>query len=322
MWQDKEVEKVNYIVQVDKLNFEYPTHRALIDVSFRIKENSITALVGPNGAGKTTLLKCLAALYRPFSGSIIIDGVDVIKDPRAGHEVVGFQSDFFGLYYSLTVRQSLQYFAEAYGMDKSEISDRIQHILGRLLLLDKADSKVITLSRGMRQRMAIAQSIIHQPKLLMLDEPASGLDPEKRHQLAELFKELNAQGMSLIVSSHILAELDEYASNLIILNNGEILEGKDRTAQPQDDTAIDIAINIAHEITLHEMGIIKDVCNKNPLVLNHNIVNNVLIIRFKGDLNDRHLLLKSLVNNSIAITEFKLKEEKLQDEYIELINKK
>lgn len=211
------------MIEVRNLVFEYPGQRAIDDVSFFIERDSVTALVGPNGAGKTTLMRCLCGLERPLSGAILIDGIDVIENPRRSHERIGYLSDFFGLYDNLLVRQCLRYAAEANGVT-SALEESISRTAERLHLSDRLSQRVGELSRGLRQRVAIGQAMIHNPRVLVLDEPASGLDPEARHDLAELFKTLRGSGMTLLVSSHILAELEAYASEMLVIRAGRIIE--------------------------------------------------------------------------------------------------
>jgi ABC-2 type transport system ATP-binding protein len=215
---------VHRVIAVENLTFDYPGTRALDAVNVRIDPGSITALVGPNGAGKTTLLRCIAALERPLTGSITVDGIDVIEYPRACHRRIGFLSDAFGLYADLTVRQCLRYVAGANLLPAERIGSAIDSVAGALAIGDRLDQRAGTLSRGLRQRVAIAQAIIHAPKLLILDEPASGLDPEARHELARLFRGLRGPGMTLVVSSHILAELEEYCTHMLVLRGGRVIE--------------------------------------------------------------------------------------------------
>ena len=195
------------IARVAGLRFEYPGVRALDDVTFSLARGSVTALVGPNGAGKSTLLRCMAGLDAPVVGAIRIDGVDVLESPREAHRKLGYLSDFFGVYAALTVRQCLAHAAAIHG-DRDAPLD-VERTAARLGLADRLDAAAGTLSRGLRQRLAIGQAIIHSPRLLLLDEPAAGLDPEARAALAALFRDLRSDGMTLVVSSHILSELEE-----------------------------------------------------------------------------------------------------------------
>jgi ABC-2 type transport system ATP-binding protein len=212
------------MIEAHHVTFEYPGVRALDDVGFSLPPRSITALVGPNGAGKTTLLRCLAALEEPLAGEIRVDGVDVRRNPRLCHQRIGYLSDFFGLYDELTARRCLLYAAGARGIPPPERDAAVARAAARLDLAALLDARTGELSRGQRQRVAIAQAILHEPRVLLLDEPAAGLDPDARHALSALFRALEAQGMTLLVSSHILAELDEYCSHILILRQGRIVE--------------------------------------------------------------------------------------------------
>ena len=213
-------------IEVSGLLFEYPGVRALDDVSFSVAESSVTALVGPNGAGKTTLLRCLAGLEEPLLGSIHVAGVDVLEEPRAVHRRIGYLSDFYGLYDALTVRQCFAHAAASHGVADGALEAAVVRTAERLGLGELLARRAAELSRGQRQRVAIGQALIHDPQVLMLDEPASGLDPEARHSLAVLFTRLAGEGMTLLVSSHILAELDEYSTHMLVMRQGRIIESK------------------------------------------------------------------------------------------------
>ena len=213
-------------IEVSGLLFEYPGVRALDDVSFSVAEGSVTALVGPNGAGKTTLLRCLAGLEEPLLGRIHVAGVDVLEEPRAVHRRIGYLSDFYGLYDALTVRQCFAHAAASHGVSDGALEAAVARTAERLGLGELVARRAAELSRGQRQRVAIGQALIHDPQVLMLDEPASGLDPEARHSLAVLFTRLAGEGMTLLVSSHILAELDEYSTHMLVMRQGRIIESK------------------------------------------------------------------------------------------------
>lgn len=210
------------MIHVKDVVFDYLGHRALHGVSVDIPAGTVTALVGPNGAGKSTLMRCMAGLDLPLSGQIVVDGIDVQEHPRLAHTRLGYLSDFFGLYQDLTVAQCLSYAAAAQGMPAAQIAPRVQEVAGFLNLQNKLSSLAGRLSRGQRQRVAIGQAMVHQPKVLLLDEPASGLDPEARADLSHLFRALQAQGMTLVVSSHILSELDEYCTHILSIREGRV----------------------------------------------------------------------------------------------------
>jgi ABC-2 type transport system ATP-binding protein len=212
------------MIEVSGVSYEYPGKRALDAVSFALPARSITALVGPNGAGKTTLLRCLAGLDEPYSGAIRIAGIDLAQQPREAHRRIGFLPDHFGLYAELSARQCLHYAGRSRGLDGAALEQRLREVVGQVGLADRLQEKAGALSRGQRQRLAIAQAIIHAPQLLLLDEPASGLDPESRAGLSGLMRALSAGGMTLVVSSHILAELEEYCTGMLILQDGRMVE--------------------------------------------------------------------------------------------------
>ncbi|MCI5116498.1 MAG: ABC transporter ATP-binding protein [Candidatus Electrothrix sp. AW2] len=302
------------MITVERLTYEYPETKALDDISFTVQEGAITALVGPNGAGKTTLLKCIAGLVKPYSGSISVHGINVLEEPRKSHEIMGFLTDFFGLYDALTVSQSLEYFALAQKLDKSIVKERAAEVAGLLNLTDKLHSRASSLSRGMRQRLAIGQAMVHYPKVLLLDEPSSGLDPEARMSLAELFLHLNAErNMTIIVSSHILAELDQYAKDLLILKNGRILDHTAVTNLSGNKRKVMIRCNggeqriaaIVQE--LETMDTISHVSHNTPY----------LCLDFSGKDSELSELLHSLINKGIPVVEFFIKREGMQEQYLE-----
>ncbi len=297
------------LVTVENLIFEYTGFRALNNVSFSIAAGSITALVGPNGAGKTTLMRCLAGLEQPLEGTIALDGIDVLEEPRLCHRKVGYLSDFFGLYDRLTVEQCLHFVARAQGIEAADCPAAIKLASQRLQISDRLNATPMQLSRGLRQRVAIAQAIIHQPKLVLLDEPASGLDPEARHALAELFLELQRQGMTLLVSSHILAELEAYSSNMLILRNGQVIENI--------SIAQNNAINKTFRIRfVHPVPELAMLLGNFPYLSHIAIQNEQVQFQLTGDEQVQHQLLKDLFAHNLPICEFSPVLTNLQDAYL------
>jgi len=214
------------MIEVRDLVYEYPNKRALDGVSLSVAPQTITALVGPNGAGKTTLLRCLAALEPPYAGTVTIDGLDTRDAPRQIHERLGYLPDFYGLYDELTVRRVLTYAAWSHGLAPALANAAVEKAAARVTLADRLETKAGELSRGLRQRLAIGQAIVHEPKVVLLDEPAAGLDPQARRDLSTLLLQLRDAGMTLVVSSHILAELEDYCSTMIIVDDGRVVGGK------------------------------------------------------------------------------------------------
>lgn len=230
------------MIRLESLSFDYPGVRALDGVSAEMPAGTITALVGPNGAGKSTLMRCIAGLDLPVEGRVVLDGIHVAENPRAARARLGFLPDLFGLYDRLSVRRCLAWAGASRGLAWDEARARIPDLATRLGIADLLDRRAGELSRGQRQRVAIGQAIVHEPDYLVLDEPASGLDPEARIALAGLLKALSADGMTLLVSSHILAELAEYATHLMILEAGRVL-----SCGPLAASARRIAVALAAE---------------------------------------------------------------------------
>jgi ABC-2 type transport system ATP-binding protein len=231
------------MIEVSELVYEYPSTRALKGVSLNVAAKTITALVGPNGAGKTTLLRCLAALDSPYSGKVAIDGLDTAKSPREIHARLGYLPDFYGLYDQLSVRRCLTYAAASRGLAPALIPAAVERAAARVGLVDRLESKAEELSRGLRQRLAIGQAIVHEPQVLLLDEPAAGLDPQARRDLSALLVALREQGMTLVVSSHILAELEDYCTAMIIMEGGLVVGGN--ALKVRDDERPRYALEIA-----------------------------------------------------------------------------
>jgi ABC-2 type transport system ATP-binding protein len=201
----------------------FDTKPAVRDVDLYVSHGEICGLIGPNGAGKTTLLKMLAGLLRPTSGKIEVDRIEVGAEPKLLHEIVGYVPDTFGLYDELSVRQFLEYFARAHGVASDRVKKRIASVLELTSLTSKLAATVGSLSRGMRQRLVIAKTLLHAPKVLLLDEPASGLDPLARIELRDLIRELGSLGTTLVVSSHILTELADFCTSVVIMEQGHVI---------------------------------------------------------------------------------------------------
>jgi ABC-2 type transport system ATP-binding protein len=195
------------VVAVDGMDLEAPP-------------GEVTALVGPNGAGKTTLLLILATLLVPDSGTVRVAGADPVTEPRAVRAAVGWMPDVFGTWETLTCREVLATVADAFGLPRRAAAPRISELLALVHLEDLADRPTQVLSRGQKQRLGLARALVHDPEVLLLDEPASGLDPRSRIELRGIVRELAGQGRAVLVSSHVLAELDEMADRAVVVARG------------------------------------------------------------------------------------------------------
>jgi ABC-2 type transport system ATP-binding protein len=210
------------ILRTDSIRKEFGTLVAVNNVDLSLEKGQVAGLIGPNGAGKTTLLRTLGTLLRPTSGSAEVLGYDLTTEYLDIRKHIGFLPDFFNLYGDLTLRECLQFFAEAYDVQTSLIPKRVDKVLEYIELQDKRDSFVRHLSRGMVQRVGVGILLVHDPELFLLDEPASGLDPKARIQLRNVLKKLSSEGKTIIISSHILTELSGLCSHIAIMNEGRI----------------------------------------------------------------------------------------------------
>lgn len=209
--------------EILELNKKYGKFTALDSLSMNITENSIFGFVGPNGAGKTTTMKIMAGLLKADSGGIYINGEDILKNPKSIRDKIGYMPDFFGVYDDLKVSEYMDFYAGTYYIPYAERGTLIDNLLEVVDLTDKKDTYVDSLSRGMKQRLCLARSLIHDPELIILDEPASGLDPRARVEMKEILKELREMGKTIIVSSHILPELAEMCSEIGIIDHGKLV---------------------------------------------------------------------------------------------------
>lgn len=192
-------------------------------LSLHIQRGELYGLVGPNGAGKTTTLKMVAGLLSPTSGAILVNETDIVANTEEGQKHIGYLSDFFSVYDDLKVWEYVDYFARAHKMDPTRIAGRVREVIGQLRLETKYDAFVGGLSRGMKQRLGIARAIVHDPPLLILDEPASGLDPKARTEFKELIHGMNRDGKTILITSHVLSDLQEMCTSLAILEKGKLL---------------------------------------------------------------------------------------------------
>ena len=211
------------VVETRGLVKRYGDQVAVAGIDLVIGPGEIYGLVGPNGAGKTTTMKMLATLLAPTAGEALIGGVSVMEDPIAVRRQIGYMPDFYGVYDDLRVWEYLDFFARCYGVPANRRATMITELLEIVGLTDKRNSYVEAMSRGMRQRLCLAHTLVHDPALLILDEPASGLDPRARVEMREILRELRGMGKTILVSSHILPELGELCTAVAIVDHGQVL---------------------------------------------------------------------------------------------------
>ncbi len=300
------------LISVDRLVFDYDNARALSDISFAVEPGMVVALVGPNGAGKTTLMRCIAALEQPTAGNVHVDGLEVREDPRTIHRKVGFLPDFFGLYDELTVRQALAYHAAAKKIARADRAARVGWAAEMLAIDTMFDRRVGELSRGNRQKLAIAQAIIHRPLVALLDEPASGLDPDARRRLSDTIRTLNGEGMTLVVSSHILSELEDYSSHVLILREGNLEAFRDLRRADSGAQRATLRVRLAKpDARLGE--IMRSLPGLDVLDAGDRQATFV----FPDDAQAQHDCLKHLIENGLAVSEMAPITQSMSDVYFE-----
>jgi ABC-2 type transport system ATP-binding protein len=211
---------------------------AIDDMSFTAPAGQVTALVGPNGAGKTTLLLVLATLLAPDSGHVSVGGHDPVTAPRQVRAAMGWMPDSFGSYETLTCTEVLTFVANAFGLPKSAVQTRPAELLELVHLAEFADRPVHVLSKGQKQRLGLARALVNDPSVLLLDEPAAGLDPRSRIELRGILRGLAAQGRTLLVSSHILGELEEMADRVVFVDKGRTVDEQSISTLPQAQAGV------------------------------------------------------------------------------------
>jgi ABC-2 type transport system ATP-binding protein len=211
------------MIETKNLTKNYGNLTAVDDLSLTIQAGDIFGFIGPNGAGKTTTMRILVTLLEPTRGKAFIDGLDVSKDGKNVRRRVGYMPDFMGVYDDLKVFEYLEFFAAAFGIERSKRKGIVEGVLELTDLQSKQAATVDSLSRGMQQRLGLARVLIHDPKVLILDEPASGLDPRARIEIRELLRELKRMGKTIMISSHILSELEEICDHVGIIEHGRLV---------------------------------------------------------------------------------------------------
>ena len=216
------MDKADIVLDIRDLHHNFKKHKALNGVTFQVEKNSIHGFVGPNGAGKTTTLKIIATLLIPTSGQVNVFGYEVTRNYKEVRRRIGFMPDHFSMYRQMTVFEYLDFFAAAYGLETQERDRIIADVLALTDMDGRKDVLIKGLSRGMQQRVSLARVLVHDPELLLLDEPASGLDPRARIELMEILQELSRMGKTIFISSHILKELADLCDSVTILDRGQV----------------------------------------------------------------------------------------------------
>ncbi len=287
---------------------------AVDHLDLEINEGDIFGFIGPNGAGKTTTIKMLATLMRPTDGYAEICGYNVLRDVDDVKRVIGYMPDFFGVYDDMMVWEYLDFFAAAYRIAPARRARIISDVLELTDLAGKRDAYVESLSRGMKQRLCFAKTLVHDPKVLLLDEPASGLDPRARIEFRELLKELRKMGKTILISSHILTELADFCNTIGIVEQGKLLVSgpvEEITRNLQGTRVIEIRLKSdpARAAALLE---------GKPGVRSVELAGDQINVNIDFELEDPSVLMETLVANGVKLAGFTEKEVNLEDIFMRI----
>ncbi len=302
------------MLKVKNLKKNYGKFQALKGISFDVQNGHIFGFVGQNGAGKTTTMRIITGLLAADSGAVEFDGIDFIKNYKRIGDIVGYVPDYFGVYNKLRAKEYMEFFANMQGLYGKEVKRRCIKLMDMLDVGNIADMYVDDLSRGMKQRLCMARALIHDPRLLVLDEPTSGMDPQSRIEFKKLLKELAVNGRSIIISSHILPELSEMCNSVGIIDKGEMLY------QGSIDDIVN-AVNVSNPLVLRVLAN-KDVAisllRSNELTQSVSIDGNNIQIAFMGNSEEEAKLLSELLAAGVKIAAFGRKRDNLEDVFVRL----
>ena len=301
------------MIRVKKLSKRYGNTWALRNLTLEIEAGDMFGLIGPNGAGKTTLIKILATLLEPTSGGAWVDRIPVAYRGSIVASRIGYLPDFFGVYEDMRVREYLDFFGSAYGLRNPKRKAIMDGVLELTDLTGKRNAIIGTLSRGMQQRLGLARVLVHDPKVLLLDEPASGLDPRARIEIRALLKELQRMGKTILISSHILADLSDLCNKIGLIEKGKLLYAgslKDAMARVQSaDTWI---LEVADE-TERALKILQG----HPAVREARMGGNQLVCTLDGA-EDPQVVVQAIMEAGLLLRGFKREELTLEDAFLRL----
>ncbi|MBE3102234.1 MAG: ABC transporter ATP-binding protein [Firmicutes bacterium] len=299
---------------IENLVKKYGTFVAVDHLNLELGKGDIFGFVGPNGAGKTTTMRIVATLMEATSGLVKVDGINVAEQPMKVRDKIGYMPDFFGVYDNLKVNEYMDFYGSCYGLSAKDRIKRTNELLELVELKNKKDNYVDTLSRGMKQRLCLARSLIHNPGLLILDEPASGMDPRARIEMKGILKALKGMGKTILISSHILPELAELCSSIGVIEKGKMIySGRVDEIMKRFSGKTIIKIKVLSDVDkavklLREQPLIDDISGEDQ----------TLEVTYSGSDEDMGKLLKVLVNQDIPIISFTKAEENLEKIFMEV----
>ncbi|MGI8906334.1 MAG: ABC transporter ATP-binding protein [Candidatus Sumerlaeaceae bacterium] len=306
------------MLEVRNLTKMFGNFKAVDDLSFKLHPGRIYAFVGPNGAGKTTTMRMIATLEEPTSGEIYVNGMSTYEHPYEIRRLIGYMPDHYGTYPDLTIRDYLEFYARAYGLEPAIRGTRIDRIM-EFTGLNKIDGKrVDTLSKGMMQRLNMGRGLLNDPKVLILDEPAAGLDPRARVELRYLMKQLAEQGKTIFVSSHILTELAEMCDEMLIIDRGrQVTFGTVEQIQGSMQEAVEISVKLVgeqeellrFETWLLERAAVSQVSPRESMAMTFS---------FAGDKGQVPALLREIIEAGFPVLEFKPVMLSMEDVFMQI----
>lgn len=289
------------MIRIEGFTKKYGDKAAVTNFNLHVEKGDIFGFIGPNGAGKTTTIRFLATLLKPTAGEAWINNFSVTKNPMDVRRSMGYMPDSFGVYEGMRVWEYLDFFAAAYNIKKDKRKHIIRDVIELLDLGNKRDDFVEGLSRGMKQRLCLAKTLVHDPEVLILDEPASGLDPRARHYIKELLKELQKMGKTIFISSHILAELADCCNKIGIIERGELLASggiKKIMSEVREHMVLEIEL-------LHPDDRVEKIVWGFPGVSNVESMGQITRVEYQGDLRDVTNIHKKLITEGIDVLFFR-----------------
>ncbi|KYG89327.1 ABC transporter ATP-binding protein [Metasolibacillus sp. FSL H7-0170] len=302
------------MIEIQNLTKKYGSFIALDQLNLSLAEGTVFGFVGANGAGKSTTFSILATLLSPTSGDAIINGKSVVKEPKEVRKQIGYMPDFFGVYDQLKVDEYLDFYGASYGIQVAERALLIPQLLELVNLTSKRYEYVDLLSRGMKQRLCLARALIHDPKVLILDEPASGLDPRARVEMRDILRNLKTMGKTILISSHILPELAEMCDEIGVIDNGKLIaHGNVATIQAQLQGEKRIVVKVTDR--LNE---VRAFLEEDPQISTIDIIESKLELEFnyRGTDAEQVALLKKAILADLPIYALTEEEKDLEDVFM------
>ncbi len=302
------------MLTINNLTKKYGKFTAVSHLSLHIPEGDLFGFVGPNGAGKTTTIRIVCGLLKASSGSVQIGNTSAPMGSREMKRLIGYVPDFFGVYDNLKVHEYMDFYGSMYGMQSRDIAKLTEDLLELVNLSDKREFYVDTLSRGMKQRLCVARALLHNPKLLILDEPSSGLDPRARVEMKELLKNLHSMGKTIVISSHILSELSEMCTSIGIMNHGQLIMAgriEDIMQQVAGGKRIHIqaasGIETAVRLLTEQAGVVVESVRENEIIVTNNNTDEQM-----------SALIGQMIQNQVVLTGFYREEGSLESLFMQL----